>query len=94
VDFLQKQTQLVVSQHRLLQQVLLGKMQYSQVRPDYCHGRSTKDAPLCPTVSCWLPHCVPHAFVALFDGLRWRHLLHTRQTTRQQTYSYGGTRLL
>jgi hypothetical protein len=44
VDFLQKHTQLVVSQPRLLQQVLLGKMQYLQVRPDYCHGRGTEDA--------------------------------------------------
>jgi hypothetical protein len=44
VDFLQKHTQLVVSQPRLLQQVLLGKMQYLQVRPDYCHGRDAKDA--------------------------------------------------
>jgi hypothetical protein len=40
VDFLQ----LVVSQSRLLQQVLLGKRQYLQVRPDYCHGRGTEDA--------------------------------------------------
>jgi hypothetical protein len=31
VDFLQKHTQLVVSQPQLLQQVLLGKMQYLQV---------------------------------------------------------------
>jgi hypothetical protein len=31
VDFLQKHTQLVVSQPRLLQQVLLGKSQYLQV---------------------------------------------------------------
>jgi hypothetical protein len=30
VDFLQKHIQLVVSQTRLLQQVLLGKMQYLQ----------------------------------------------------------------
>jgi hypothetical protein len=44
VDFLQKHTQLVVSQPRLLQQVLLEKMQYSQVRPDHCHGRGTEDA--------------------------------------------------
>jgi hypothetical protein len=44
VDFLQKHTQLVVSQPRLLQQVLLAKMRYLQVRPDYCHGRGTKDA--------------------------------------------------
>jgi hypothetical protein len=44
VDFLQKHTQLVVSRHRLLQQVLLAKMQYLQVRTDYCHGRSAKDA--------------------------------------------------
>jgi hypothetical protein len=44
VDFLQKHTQLVVSQSRLLQQVLLGKMQYLQVRPDYRHGRGTEDA--------------------------------------------------
>jgi hypothetical protein len=44
VDFLQKHTQLVVSQHRLLQQVLLAKMQYLQVRPDYCHGLGAKDA--------------------------------------------------
>jgi hypothetical protein len=44
VDFLQKHTQLVISQHRLLQQVLLAKMQYLQVRSDYCHGRGAKDA--------------------------------------------------
>jgi hypothetical protein len=44
VDFLQKHTPLVVSQPRLLQQVLLAKMQYLQVRQDYCHGRGTKDA--------------------------------------------------
>jgi hypothetical protein len=44
VDFLQKHSQLVVSQHRLLQQVLLGRMRYLQVRPDNCHGRSTEDA--------------------------------------------------
>jgi L-lactate utilization protein LutC len=30
VDFLQKHTQMVVNQPRLLQQVLLGKMQYLQ----------------------------------------------------------------
>jgi hypothetical protein len=30
VDFLQKHTQLIVSQPRLLQQVLLGKTQYLQ----------------------------------------------------------------
>jgi hypothetical protein len=151
VDFLQKHTQLVVSQPRLLQQVLLAKMQYLQVRLDYCHGRSTEDAgdvdqsssagasscapaatassataasavlscapeaitsstaaatgSVLPcgagglalqlrqelldsggwtTTSSWLPHYVPHAFVALFDGLRWQHLLHTRKTTRQE----------
>jgi hypothetical protein len=44
VDFLQKHTYLVVSQPRLLRQVLLKKMEYLQVRPDYCHGRSTEDA--------------------------------------------------
>jgi hypothetical protein len=44
MDFLQKHTKLVVSQPRLLQQVLLAKMQYLQVRPDYCHGRGAKDA--------------------------------------------------
>jgi hypothetical protein len=44
VDFLQKHTQLVVSQPRLLQQVLLVKLEYLQVRPDYCHGRCTNDA--------------------------------------------------
>jgi hypothetical protein len=117
-------------------------MEYSQVRPDYCHSWCTEDAGdvdqstlggslLCDggwrsallrsrshhlfngggyrlraplwsrglalqlrqelldsggwtTTSSWLPHCVPRAFVALFDGLRWRHLLHTRKTTRQQ----------
>jgi hypothetical protein len=42
------------------------------------------------TTFSWLPHCVPHAFVALFDGLRWRHLLHIRETTHQQAYSYNG----
>jgi hypothetical protein len=36
--------QLVVSQPRLLQQVLLRKMQYLQAGPDYCHGRGTEDA--------------------------------------------------
>jgi hypothetical protein len=35
---------LIVSQPRLLQQVLLGKMQYLQARPDYRHGRGTEDA--------------------------------------------------
>jgi hypothetical protein len=40
VDFLQ----LVVSQTRLLQQVPLKKMEYLQVRLDYCHGRGTEDA--------------------------------------------------
>jgi hypothetical protein len=44
MDFLQKYTQLVVNQPRLLQQVLLAKMQYLQVRMDYCHGRGAKDA--------------------------------------------------
>jgi hypothetical protein len=44
VDFLQKHTQLIVSQPRLLQHVLLAKMRYLQVRPDYCHGRGAKDA--------------------------------------------------
>jgi hypothetical protein len=149
---------LVVSQPRLLQQVLLGKMQYLQVSPDYCHGRGTEDAGnvyqstlggrlllrpcgyrlLCSSGgrrsallrSCshhlfnggsyelcaplwsrglvlqlrqelldsggWtmtsgrLSHCVPSAFVALLNGLRWRHLLHTRKTTHQQAYSYDG----
>jgi hypothetical protein len=158
VDFLQKHTQLVVSQLRLLHQVPLGKMQYLQVRPDYCHSRGTKDAGdidqstlsgclllrpcgyhlLCSnggrrsallgsrshhlfngggyglraplrsrglalqlrqelldsggwtTTSGWLPHCAPHAFVALLDGLRWWHLLHTRKTTHQQGYSCDG----
>jgi hypothetical protein len=33
---------LVVSQARLLQQILLGKMQYLQARPDYRHGRGTE----------------------------------------------------
>jgi hypothetical protein len=44
VDFLQKHTQLVVSQLRLLHQVLLGKVQYLQAGPDYRHGRGTEDA--------------------------------------------------
>jgi hypothetical protein len=44
VDFLQKHSQMVVSQHQLLQQVLLGRTRYLQVRPDNCHGRSTEDA--------------------------------------------------
>jgi hypothetical protein len=35
---------LVVSQARLLQQILLGKMKYLQARPDYRHGRGTEDA--------------------------------------------------
>jgi hypothetical protein len=42
------------------------------------------------TTSDRLPHCVPSAFVALLDGLHWRHLLHTRKTTHQQVYSYDG----
>jgi hypothetical protein len=37
-----------------------------------------------------LPHCVPLAFVALLDGLRRRHLLHTREISHQQVYSYDG----
>jgi hypothetical protein len=40
--------------------------------------------------SSGLPHCVPLAFVARFDGLRWRHLLETRKSTHQQAYSYDG----
>jgi hypothetical protein len=156
VDFLQKHTQLVVSQPRLLQQVLLRKMRYLQVRPDYCHGRGTEDAGnvdqstlggrlllrpcgyrlLCSNggrrsallrscshhlfnsggyglraplwsrglalqlrqellnsggwtaTSGWLPHYVPYTFVALLDGLRWRHLLHTRGLPHQQAYSH------
>jgi hypothetical protein len=44
VDFLQKHSQMVVSQNRLLQQVLLGRIRYLQVRPNNCHGRSTEDA--------------------------------------------------
>jgi hypothetical protein len=35
-----------------------------------------------------LPHCVPLAFVALLDGLRRRHLLHTRKTSHQQVNSH------
>jgi hypothetical protein len=46
------------------------------------------------TTSSWFPHWVPHALVALFDGLRWRHLLHTRKTTRQQCTRTTSTRLL
>jgi hypothetical protein len=42
------------------------------------------------TTSSGLPHCVPLAFIARFDGLRWRHLLHTRRTTHQQVYSHDG----
>jgi hypothetical protein len=37
-----------------------------------------------------LPYCVPLAFVALINGLRWWHLLHTRKTTHQQVYSHDG----
>jgi hypothetical protein len=37
-----------------------------------------------------LSHCVPTAFVALFDRLCWQHLLHTRKTAHQQAYSYDG----
>jgi hypothetical protein len=29
------------------------------------------------TTTSGLPHCVPLAFIARFDGLRWRHLLKT-----------------
>jgi hypothetical protein len=36
----------------------------------------------------WLPHCVPLAFVALLDGLRRRHLLHTRKINHQQVNSH------
>jgi hypothetical protein len=35
-----------------------------------------------------LPHCVPLAFVALLDGLRRRHLLHTRKINNQKVYLY------
>jgi hypothetical protein len=42
------------------------------------------------TASSRFPHCIPHTLVALFDGLCWRHLLHTRKTTRQQKYSNDG----
>jgi hypothetical protein len=37
-----------------------------------------------------LPHCVPLTFVALLDGLRWRHLLHTWKISHQQVYSHDG----
>jgi hypothetical protein len=30
-----------------------------------------------------LPHCIPLAFVAILDGLRRRHLLHTRKISHQ-----------
>jgi hypothetical protein len=40
------------------------------------------------TTSSGLPHCTLLAFVALFDGLRWRHLLHTRGLTHQHAYSH------
>jgi hypothetical protein len=40
------------------------------------------------TTSSGLPHRVLLAFVALLDGLRWRHLLHIRKTTHQQVYSH------
>jgi hypothetical protein len=39
-----RSTQLVVNQARLLHQVLLGKAQHLQARPDYRHGRGTEDA--------------------------------------------------
>jgi hypothetical protein len=42
------------------------------------------------TTPSQLPHCVPLAFVALIDGLRRWHLLHTRKTSHQQMYSYDG----
>jgi hypothetical protein len=37
-----------------------------------------------------LPHCVPLAFVALLDGLRRRHLLHTRKISHQQVNLHDG----
>jgi hypothetical protein len=42
------------------------------------------------TISSGLPHYAPLAFIARFDGLRWRHLLETRKTTHQQVYSHDG----
>jgi hypothetical protein len=42
------------------------------------------------SASSRFPHRVPHAFVALFDGLRWRHLLHTKDDYLSTTYSTTG----
>jgi hypothetical protein len=44
------------------------------------------------TTPSQLPHCVSLAFVALLDGLRRRHPLHTRKISYQQAYSLTGTR--
>jgi hypothetical protein len=42
------------------------------------------------SASSRFPHRVPHALVALFDGLRWRHLLHTKEDYSSAMYSNNG----
>jgi hypothetical protein len=40
--------------------------------------------------SSLFPHCIPHALVALYDGLRWRHLLHTKEDYSSAMYLTTG----
>jgi hypothetical protein len=42
------------------------------------------------SASSRFPHRVPHALVALFDGLRWWHLLHTKEDYSSAMYSNNG----
>jgi hypothetical protein len=42
------------------------------------------------TTSSRFPHRIPHALVALFDGLRWRHLLHAKEYYSSAMYSNNG----
>jgi hypothetical protein len=42
------------------------------------------------TTSSRFPHRIPHALVALFNRLRWRHLLHAKEYYSSATYSNNG----
>jgi hypothetical protein len=55
-----------------------------QLRQEFFDGGGWASA------SSRFPHWVPHAFVALFDGLRWQHLLHTEDDYSSAKYSTTG----
>jgi hypothetical protein len=55
-----------------------------QLRQEFFNSRGWTSA------SSRFPHRVPHAFVALFDRLRWRHLLYTKEDYSSAMYSNTG----